>query len=416
MVENVVAGPEAPTHCPYRQATLLQQALEPDKMRIALFLGAGCPTSIRIPDGAGTKPLVPDVLGLTGQIRSRLELSDEYKAPFASVLKRLTDDGKTHPNIEDILTHVRGLRDVIGIGEVDGLSKKNLTELETEICDATNRIVDVRLPSDDTPYHRVAAWIRGISRAHPVEIFTSNYDLLMEQALEESRVPYFDGFVGSDRTFFDIASIEQDVLPTRWARLWKVHGSINWWQTKAGKVERHAQRADDTDRRLIHPSHLKYEESRRMPYLAMLDRLRAVLSRGQVVLVTCGYSFTDQHVNEAILQGLSGNATAMCFALLFGDRAKSGEAVRRARVDPNLSLLAVDGAVLGTVERDWHAKEKPEDPLSGLAVRTGAMPERTEAPAARSKFLLGDFKAFGEFLGQELANRSEGERGDNRGS
>ena len=27
-------------HCPYRQASLLQQALEPDKMRVGLFLGA----------------------------------------------------------------------------------------------------------------------------------------------------------------------------------------------------------------------------------------------------------------------------------------------------------------------------------------------------------------------------------------
>lgn len=416
MNDKVTGGVETPTHCPYRQATLLQQALEPDKMRVAFFLGAGCPTAIRMPDGTGTKPLVPDVAGLTSQLRVILEASETHKVPFASVLKRLSDDGKAQPNIEDILTHVRGLRDVIGTGVVDGLSRGNLTALEAEICEATNRIVDVRLPSDDTPYHRLAAWIRGISRTHPVEIFTSNYDVLMEQALEESRVAYFDGFVGSDRTFFDIASIEQDVLPIRWARLWKVHGSINWWQTKTGQVERHAQRADGADRRLIHPSHLKYEESRRMPYLAMLDRLRAVLSKGQVVLVTCGYSFTDQHVNEAILQGLSGNATAICFALLFGDRARSPEAVKRARVDPNLSLLAADGAVLGTIERDWHAREKAEDPLHIVAVRAGAMPERTESPAARCKFLLGDFKALGDFLGQELANRSESRKGDESGS
>jgi len=31
--------------------------------------------------------------------------------------------------------------------------------------------------------------MRGIERTHPVEIFTSNHDLLMEQALEDSRVP-----------------------------------------------------------------------------------------------------------------------------------------------------------------------------------------------------------------------------------
>ncbi len=41
----------ASSHCPYRQSTLLQQALAPDKMRIAFLLGAGCPVSIRISEG-----------------------------------------------------------------------------------------------------------------------------------------------------------------------------------------------------------------------------------------------------------------------------------------------------------------------------------------------------------------------------
>ena len=40
------------TYCPYRQSTLLQQALAPGKMRIAFLLGAGCTVSIRMPDGA----------------------------------------------------------------------------------------------------------------------------------------------------------------------------------------------------------------------------------------------------------------------------------------------------------------------------------------------------------------------------
>ena len=292
------------------------------------------PFRSRVADGAGTKPLIPDVAGLTAQVRGLLESSVTHKATLGAVIKRLTEVGGPEPNIEAILSHVRGLRDVIRGGTLDGLSEKTLGELEVEIYELPNKIVEVRLSSKDTPYHRVTAWIRGIERTHPVEIFTSNYDLLMEQALEDSRVPYFDGFVGSDRTFFDIGSIEQDTLPPRWARLWKVHGSINWWQTAGGRVERRAARIDDSDRRLIYPTHLKYEESRRMPYLAMLDRLRAFLSRGQVVLATCGYSFVDQHLNDAILQGLGSNPNAICFGLLFGDRAKSAKAVEQARVNP----------------------------------------------------------------------------------
>lgn len=398
-------------HCPYRQSSLLQQALAPDKMRVAFFLGAGCPSAIRVGDGDETKPLIPANEGLTEGVRKSLEASQQYKGDFAVVIKRLAESGKPEPNIEEILTHVRALHEVIGAG-IDGLSKHSLEELDKGICQLTTDVVNVRLPTDNTPYHQLATWVGAIKRAHPVEIFTPNYDLLMEQALEKRRVPYFDGFVGSDHAFFDLASMEQDGLPPRWARLWKVHGSTNWWITEAGDIVRSASLKDGA-RQMIHPSHLKYDESRRMPYLAMLDRLRDFLARGQAVLVTCGYSFSDRHLNDVILQGLAGNPTAVCFGLLFGDRAGSPTAIAHARSHPNLKLLAVDGAILGTIDRDWRSDEKPEDFFHGLSVQFGELKGRSNAPAKRCKFLLGDFKAFGDFLARQLAHRDDIEESNN---
>lgn len=407
---NTASQPQV--HCPYRQATLLQQALVSDKMRIAFLLGAGCPVSVRIPDGQNTKPLIPDIQGLTEKVRIVLESSEVYKANFAVVLKRLSENGHNKPNIEETLSYVRALYEITGNGNIDGLSKTDLGNLDTEICRITTELVEVELPRDDTPYHRLATWIGGIQRAHPVDVFTPNYDLLVEQALEERKVPFFDGFVGSRHTFFDLTSMEQDCLPSRWARVWKVHGSINWWRTATGDVERRTQDAPG-DRKMIYPSHLKYDQSRRMPYLAMLDRLRAFLSRGQAVLVTCGYSFSDQHLNEVILQGLSSNPTAVCFGLLFGDRAKAPEAVERARKQPNFSLLAADGAVLGTIERDWRSNEKTDHPLHGLAAKSGKMKYRSDTPDTLCKFLLGDFGALGEFLACQLAMQENDKGGNN---
>lgn len=397
-------------HCPYRQASLLQQALSPDKMRVAFFLGAGCPTAIRVADAAGKdSPLIPDIDGLTQKITSALSVAGNPLSPtFNKVVGRLAN-GTDKPNVEQILSHIRALEDVVGSGKIDGLSKTSLRDLDKAICSTTTNVMRVSLPSDDTPYHNIAAWIGRIPRTHAIELFTPNYDLLLEQALEQQRVPYFDGFVGSDRTFFDLASMDQDSLPARWARLWKVHGSINWWRTDAGNIERHTDLQDGAQQ-MIHPSHLKYDESRRMPYLAMLDRLRSFLLGGQAVLVTCGYSFSDRHLNDAILQGLSGNSRAICFGLLFGDRAKYPIAVAAARSRANLSLLAVDGAILNTIERDWHSDDKSDHPLCGVATQSGQMKTRTVLPDERLKFLLGDFKSFGAFLALQLSNRNENDR------
>lgn len=383
-------------HCPYRQSTLLQQALAPDKMRIAFLLGAGCAVSVRVdlPSG-GDKPLIPDVAGLTKHINAILNADAVHKAHYEALLTRLSGAGST-PNIEHILSHLRALHDVVRDGELGGLDQAALAALDAKICQLTTDVVQVDLPKVTTPYHQLAAWIGGVARTHAVEVFTPNYDLLVEQAFEAHKIPYFDGFVGAHEAFFDLASVESDILPARWARLWKLHGSINWWRTSADEVVRKGG-SSTGDRQMIYPSHLKYDQSRRLPYLAMLDRLRDFLCRGQAVVVTCGYSFADQHLNEVITNGLRSNATAMCFALMYDKRECYPDAMTQAFKHPNLSLLALDGAVLGTTERDWRPDEQTGQPLHGLSVIGSA------TPGTNCKFTLGDFKQLGAFLAQQLA-------------
>jgi len=211
-------------HCPCQQASYIQQVLSSDKRRVAFFLGAGCPVSIKSLD---ENILIPDVAGLTTKVCEQLSKSEAHKENFKRVIQRLANSNISTPNIEEILTLIRSLSEVAAGGAIDSLTFNTLNELDAEICKITTDIVRARLPNDKTPYHKLVTWIGGIRRSHAVEIFTTNYDLLMEQALEERRVPYFDGFVGSDCTFFDLSSIEQDELPSRWARLWKVHGSIS---------------------------------------------------------------------------------------------------------------------------------------------------------------------------------------------
>lgn len=45
-------------------------------------------------------------------------------------------------------------------------------------------------------------------------------------------------------------------MPPRWARLWKLHGSINWRFNRASKTVFRTEREDSGDELLIHPSHL----------------------------------------------------------------------------------------------------------------------------------------------------------------
>lgn len=404
-LSSTVPPPITPTHCPYRRTTDLLQRLAPGKMRIGFFIGAGCPLAISVPDGnGGTKPLIPEIAGLTTLVKQSLDNDNDLKTVAQTAWDRVIGRGIAKPTVEDVLSHVRTLRSLCGTTGIDGFTADHLVKLDRAVCDLVRTLVTTPLPNADGPYHILASWIQAIPRDKPVEIFTTNYDLLLEQALEEQRVPYFDGFVGSDSAFLDLESMAEDDLPPRWARLWKIHGSINWWMTAKNKIRRSRDRVEG-EQLLIYPSHLKYDQSRQMPYYAMVDRLRVFLRSDQCVLLTCGYSFGDEHINAYIGQGLAGNPNAACFAMIFNDRCNAPKAIELAKRHANLTLLATDGAVIGTVERDWHVDAKDDNPAFTVAVAKDLPTWRTSAPTDRCKWQLGDFAALGRFLGHQLSTR-----------
>lgn len=409
-----------PVHCPYRRTTDLLQRLSPGKMRIGFFLGAGCPLAIQISDGEKSNPLIPEISGLTARVKTFLDNDKDLKYVAQTTWDRVIGRGIATPTVEDVLSHIRTLKSLCressvdgGVdGDIDGFSGDILSKLDLAICEQVRGIVNTPLPTSDTPYHVLASWIQAIARDKPVEIFTTNYDLLLEQALEEQRVPYFDGFVGSDSAFLDLESMAEDDLPPRWARLWKIHGSINWWMTKKKKIRRSRDKVEG-EQLLIYPSHLKYDESRQMPYYAMLDRLGVFLRSDQCVLITCGYSFGDEHINAYIGQGLSGNPNASCLAMVFNDRMEVPKAVKLARRHANLTLLAADGGIVGTVDRAWDSVIKDTNPAYPIAVAKDLPSSRTKAPIEQCKWLLGDFAALGQILAHQLSSRDiEQEFGD----
>jgi hypothetical protein len=163
-----------PTENPERQLNYLQQCLSSDKRPLGLFIGAGCPMSIR----ESNEPLIPDIAGLTKKVRDELATDGACGASFGDMDKQLKEDGHADSSVEDMLSHIRALRVVVGKSTVRGLSAEALDVLDSKICSLIHKVVDVDLPESVTAYHQVASWADEIARAHCVEIFTSNYDLL----------------------------------------------------------------------------------------------------------------------------------------------------------------------------------------------------------------------------------------------
>ena len=345
----------------------LRGILAVDKLPIGFLLGAGCPCSIKITEQADAPPFIPDSRGLTEVV---MERSGDMHDSLSRLNKVLTDDGQENPTIEHMLTRVRTMKTVVGNETIRGFSARDLKNIDQHICKTISAVVHQPLPKPPTPYHLFAKWIGN--RTTRSVIFTTNYDLLIEQALESLRVPFFDGFIGSDRPFFSQQALENDNLPSHWALLCKLHGSINWRrETQDNDIVRsHADATDTGDELLIYPSHLKYTESRRMPYFVMLDQLKDLIENKQnpAALFIVGYSFSDEHINDVVADSLQSNQSAVCYAFQYGPLSDYHEASKLAERCSNLHVIARDQALSRHGPAAWVASLGDLDDLDGMFV------------------------------------------------
>ena len=385
--------------------------------RLAFLLGAGTSSAVNIASAptAGQKPkhepLIPGIESLTNICSKAVSDMGVHQAKaWDALVRQCKEDGRP-VNVENVLSKVRMKIDAIGDGEILlDLNRKQLFDIERTICAAIANTVS---PAEDKipkliPHGDFAAWVKRVNRSAPLEIFTTNYDVLFERAFEAARVPVFDGFVGTYHPFFYPECLEEDeLLPnSKWIRLWKLHGSVNWRHEDgiAGKRIIRSYLTEVGD--LILPSHRKYDESRKQPYVAYIDRLLRVLNSEHALLITCGYSFRDEHINALLYGALDNRKTVNIIALQFNDLNESDDVIKVAVRRLNLTVIGPNAGVISGVWGLWQLTQPVDNKTTSfmdIAFDSNALPEDEGSPAAissdlRGRMRLGDFNHFCRFL------------------
>lgn len=153
-------------------------------------------------------------------------------------------------------------------------------------------------------------------------IFSLNYDTLVERAADAEGIVLVDGFVGTVRRTFRPESYDHDLyFPAettegrvhrldRVLHLYKLHGSVTWtaeepsWENPYG-IRAHAEEMSDDQPVLIYPTPAKWGEALGMPYAELLRRFAAAVVRPQSVLFVIGYGFGDEHICAIVRQALA---------------------------------------------------------------------------------------------------------------
>jgi hypothetical protein len=303
-----------PSHDPREHIRGIHQILISDKKRIGFLFGAGSSFATGI-----STIYVPAIAEMTRRVVEGVVIdSPEFKSAVEEIQKEI---GDAEFNIESLLSSIEAKRAVIGNGTLNGLTAPGFSNLAALVKTHVVKLVSVHStlsPGDRVKltHSKLSSWVSKARRRFPAEIFTTNYDYLFEIALEGSGIPYFDGFSGSYEPFFCPEAVEDVEAYSHLVKLWKMHGSLGWTYRERDKAVVRMPSAP-AESILIYPSHLKYNTSKKQPYVGLIDRLCTFLQQDDAVLITCGYSFGDSHINERIATSLRRAANSHVIAMYY---------------------------------------------------------------------------------------------------
>lgn len=357
-------------HDPQAVARDIALKLAPRARHVCMLIGAGASCSAGLPT--------------LGQLEQKVidALDGDDKAVVEALLHSR--------NLEQALSRLRRLAALLEDGEeLAGLTATKAVDLDEKICASIIAAVDVA-GADITPFVKLASWAARMENLNPLELFTVNYDLLIEAGLEEVSAPYFDGFVGGVKARFlpelvephDAPAARQ--LPSGFVRLWKLHGSTNWRSDGVGETWRMIRASGPhAGAAAIYPSDEKYEESRRVPFVVLMDRFRRALVEPETITLITGYSFGDAHLNDMLSDAAyrhpRSEVLAMCFDHL------PGVLIDRASTTRNLVALGPTEAIIDGHRAAW----RPGEDVPGVF--------------EDGRFVLGDFTRLADFLSRRVS-------------
>ena len=380
---------------------------------MAFLFGAGTSCAVRVSvggaDAEATRSLIPNVAELTAVCRAEIQKLDDdldeprFEAAVVAIEQESAPAGRA-ANIEDILSCVRRKLHAIGDGDrLSGLDQQDLARVEETIRRTIANQVNPETTDfpDRLPHEDFVRWVARMPRRQPVEVFTTNYDILLERSFDGERVASFDGFVGCEEPFFCHETLTRPETGPgpNWARIWKIHGSITWTLADVNGRKRVVRTRPHNDGEMIMPSHHKYDESRKQPYSAMLDRLTRVLQREDTNLIVCGYSFSDEHINAIIFDALEARQRTHVIALQYLDPEEGDALLKRATQYPNLMLLGPKNATIGGRYGPWRATDARSVAQFAEWFEPDPPPADSQDAPGTGKLLLGDFDRFSRFLG-----------------
>ena len=364
---------------------LLKSYLELDN--VSFLFGAGSSMNIGSISIANIPKKIEDRIKTTSVNVGGTATPDVLYAEFISTIKELqksdpekrTGTTEIAYSLEKLLNYLVAQEYVLELN-ASAVKLKHLPDLIRTIKQGLFELCDIeKLPN--------AAWLGGDDKTNldknksfyhekftkkilqrplnlkRANVFTTNYDLAFEYAFDKLGVIFISGFSGFQKRTFKPEAFEYDLFfpgsttqgrvhrIEKVLRYYKIHGSLTWVKETPSENNVYGisevpieiiRRRKDFENIMIYPTTAKKSFTLDFPYSELFRQFAATISQSQSVLITYGYSFSDEHINDIIFQAL----TIPSFTLIIIDfnGTKTSDEIKKLKdlKDPRVIILQGD--------------------------------------------------------------------------
>lgn len=185
--------------------------------------------------------------------------------------------------------------------------------------------------------------LRAFGCLQRTRIYTTNYDLAFEYAMDKLGIEYTDGFSGFVNRVFDPRTLQ---VKDKTA-LVKIHGSVNWAvvddtvkefqpEFESGKIT-----VKDAAPVLIYPTSNKLYQTYSSPYSELMRHMLDEMETGRNVVLVAGYKYGDEHINEILYKALENPNNIFYFFVRSPNNASEfvDRIMRLSESMPNITIL-----------------------------------------------------------------------------
>lgn len=240
---------------------------------------------------------------------------------------------------------------------------------------ATNKDEKSKLAKTKQDYDSfLGFWVETISKRSlhivnkQVNIFTTNFDMFIEDSCERLNIPYNDGFAGQISPIFSVANFNKiqkykslqfdNTSDIPLFNIIKVHGSVSW-MVRDEKINYSdgAHIPDDLESKsgadfesgynriaIINPNAEKHLETvLDTNYAAMLRKFTLELEKENSVLIVIGLSLADKHIKDLLYGVMKSNPTLIVVYLSHSKYDPNADSLKE-KENKNLYILSPEDA------------------------------------------------------------------------